>query len=187
MKKSILYTKTGDKGTTSLIGGMRVSKNDSRIEAYGTVDELNSYLGLIASLSRETFPDVFEKIIAIQHRLFDIGAALATVPEEKSCPPIGVGEEKIDEIEKWIDETDSLLPSLTNFILPGGNIPSSHAQIARTICRRAERQIITLSRQQPVSPNILRYINRLSDYLFALARYFNVRTGENEILWSKDC
>lgn len=186
MKKSNLYTATGDRGTTSLVGGKRISKDDIRIEAYGAVDELNSHLGLIASLVKPDDPTIYSHILSIQHRLFDIGAALATYTTEGESAPRGVSDHEVTRLETWIDIIDSELPSLKNFILPGGTIASSHAQIARTVCRRAERRIITLAASSSVSPTILRYVNRLSDYLFAIARRLNVQSYTAEIIWSKE-
>lgn len=185
MKKSILYTGTGDKGKTSLVGGQRVDKTDIRIEAYGTVDELNSYIGLIASYA-EGDEKIYPELIKIQHRLFDIGAELATLTPPEQQPANDVSEIHIEELERKIDEIDGILPPLQRFILPGGSIPSSHTQIARTVCRRAERRVLSLAEKSPVSGNIVKYLNRLSDFLFALARYFNFKSGSSEIFWVKE-
>ncbi|MCH5319478.1 MAG: cob(I)yrinic acid a,c-diamide adenosyltransferase [Paramuribaculum sp.] len=186
MKKSVLYTATGDKGTTSLVGGHRISKADKRIQAYGDVDELNSYIGLIAALMAPADTMIHDELIALQHRLFDIGAALATLPDSQADIPAGVTQRQIEILERAIDRIDGNLPPLHNFILPGGTVASSHAQIARAVCRRAERNIAFLAIDQPVSPLILVFVNRLSDYLFALARYLNVTASHPEITWSKN-
>lgn len=187
MRKSLLYTATGDKGTTSLVGGTRVEKDCVRIEAYGTVDELNSYVGLVASLAEGVAPDAAEFLLGVQHRLFDIGAALATPSPDGATASVGIDSESVKRIEEAIDSLDARLPRLSSFILPGGSVASSHAQVARTVCRRAERRIVALARVEPVQSLIIVYINRLSDYLFALARYLNVAAETSEILWRKDC
>lgn len=181
--KSRLYTRTGDDGTTSLAGGSRAAKNDPRLEAYGTVDELNSWLGLLAaapslSAARRS------QLLGIQNRLFDIGAILATEPSS-SWQPAPLPDEAIDRLEQAIDEIDGNLPPLRQFILPGGHPAAAHAHIARTVARRAERRIISMSESAEVPPNVLRYINRLSDYLFALARETNINSSTDEIYWQK--
>lgn len=186
IKKSNLYTSTGDNGTTSLVGGRRISKSDTRIEAYGAVDELNSHLGLLASLAGSDDEVLRTRLSSIQHRLFDIGAALATYTESDEEVPKGVSDEVVAILESWIDQTDAGLPPLRNFILPGGSVASSQAQVARTVCRRAERRIVSLAAEAGVSPTIIRYMNRLSDYLFALARHLNVSSGTEETVWRKE-
>lgn len=183
--KSRLYTRTGDDGTTSLVGGTRAPKDCDRLEAYGTVDELNSWLGLLAS-STALGAERRELLQHIQNTLFDIGAALATEPQS-AWQPAPFSSEKIERIESAIDDIDSQLPPLRQFILPGGHPDASRANIARTVARRAERLIIRLNRATPVDPAILRYINRLSDLLFALGREINVNTGHSEIFWQKSC
>lgn len=181
--KSRLYTRTGDDGTTSLVGGTRAPKDSERLEAYGTVDELNSWLGLIAA--SDALDDTRRaEIHAMQNVLFDIGAALATEPESKWQPkPLAQG--KISAIEAAIDAVDGTLPPLRQFILPGGHPDAARANIARTVARRAERRIIALSRIVDVDPAILRYVNRLSDYLFALGRYINHTARIDEIPWQQ--
>ncbi|MDE6333584.1 MAG: cob(I)yrinic acid a,c-diamide adenosyltransferase [Muribaculaceae bacterium] len=181
--KSRLYTRTGDDGTTSLVGGTRAPKDSLRLDAYGTVDELNSWLGLIAASSilddnRRT------EIQQIQNTLFDIGAALATEPESE-WQPQPLPASTIDAIEQAIDTVDGTLPPLRRFILPGGHPDAARTNIARTVARRAERRIIALARTAEIDPAIIRYINRLSDYLFALARLINHNSGTDEIPWKQ--
>ncbi len=178
-----IYTKTGDKGTTMLFGGGRVPKHHIRIEAYGTVDELNSYLGLIADhLNLEHAKTVNKEI---QDRLFTVGSVLARDPE-KSVEVPDLKESDVELLEKEMDKMNEELPALTNFILPGGNITSSHCQVARCICRRAERRSTHLSEiQEGTVPEIvIRYLNRLSDYLFVLARFVSFKAGNEEIIWN---
>ena len=188
-KKSNLYTRTGDQGTTSLVGGQRAPKDSPRLEAYGTVDELNSHIGLLISLLPTTpdFTPIATHLLKVQHRLFDIGAALATPADDPALLPAGISDTAISEIEQEIDRVDSALPPLNRFVLPGGTTAASQAHVARTVCRRAERRIITLATQSPVSPAIIRYLNRLSALLFAIARFNNVKTISTEIFWDKDC
>ncbi|MBD5375058.1 MAG: cob(I)yrinic acid a,c-diamide adenosyltransferase [Bacteroides sp.] len=188
-KKSNLYTRTGDSGTTSLVGGSRTTKHSPRLEAYGTVDELNSHIGLLISHmpSNRDFAPIAHSLLKVQHRLFDIGAALATPTGPGEEPANGVTDSAITELEHEIDRIDSQLPPLNRFVLPGGTIAASQAHVARTVCRRAERRTLSLATDTPVAPEILRYLNRLSDYLFAIARFNNVKTSSTEIFWDKDC
>lgn len=185
MKKSNLYTRTGDSGRTSLVGGSRIEKDAIRLEAYGTLDELNAHLGLVHSSA--TDPDVAATLLWIQHRLFDLGAYLACPPDSDFQLPVGVTDGDIMRLETVIDTIDSRLPKLDRFVLPGGCRSAAEAHVARTVARRAERRIVSLSRQAPVDPLALRFINRLSDYLFALARFNNISAGVDEIFWQKDC
>lgn len=185
IKKSTLYTRTGDSGTTSLVGGQRADKDDPRLKAYGTVDELNSHLGLVCA--RATDPDLIETLRWIQHRLFDLGAYLACPPDGSFTLPPGISEADIARLEKTIDMIDSRLPKLNRFVLPGGTVAAAEAHVARTVARRAERRIITLNRLCPIDPIAIRFINRLSDFLFAVARFNNVNSGVDEIFWQKDC
>lgn len=185
MTKSPLYTRTGDNGTTSLVGGERVAKDSLRLEAYGTVDELNSHIGLLRA--EATDPDTIRTLQTVQNLLFDIGGYLASDPEGTWTLPPGVAPHDIEAIEKAIDSLDGQLPKLNSFVLPGGSPQAAHAHIARTVCRRAERRIIALSRQAPVAPEVIRYINRLSDYFFALARFCNTSQNIDEIIWQKNC
>lgn len=180
---SRIYTKTGDSGTTSLVGGKRVSKTDARLEAYGTVDELNSFLGLVRC-SLKNGAESEENLHWIQQMLFRIGGALATdtqaMPIPESCQ---VTDEHVSRIEGMIDALQEGLPAQHSFILPGGCLAASYAHVARTVCRRAERQIIAIASQCTVPSALLCFMNRLSDYLFVLARCANQCEGEKEILW----
>ena len=180
-----IYTKTGDKGTTGLIGGTRVKKYDLRLEAYGTVDELNSFLGVVRSLQTDRHSDeILEKI---QNKLFVIGAHLATDDTinliKKQLP---VAESDILGLENEMDEMNEQLPELRNFILPGGCQATSFCHVARTVCRRAERLIVELAEKVEVDPNLIVYMNRLSDYLFVLSRKVSIDQKAAEILWSPD-
>lgn len=183
-----IYTKTGDKGTTGLYGGTRVSKGHLRIESYGTIDELNSYLGLIRDQKLDSH--TFESIIKIQKEMFVIGAVLAT-PLDKEVLKNGkkrlaetqVTEEMISFLEKEIDLIDKELPPMTHFVLPGGHTLVSYCHIARSICRRAERLIVVLMEEEAIELNVLKYINRLSDYLFVLARKLTFDNKAEEIKW----
>ena len=180
--KSPVYTTTGDKGRTSLVGGTRVSKCDSRIEAYGTVDELNSHIALLAVESRDPYPDIYELLLMIQNKLFNIGAYLAT---ENAKTAYGINNEDVEAIEKIIDILDEKVPKLTNFVIPGGSRYSALADICRTVARRAERRVVALSDNAPVNPDVLRFINRISDFFFVLSRYNNIMTGNEELFWKK--
>lgn len=178
-----IYTKTGDKGTTSLIGGTKVSKSHLRIEAYGTVDELNSYIGLCKdTLTDENSIAVLQEI---QDRLFTIGSALACDPEKETKLKIpDLNETDVILLEKGIDNMNDLLPAMKSFILPGGHPSISHLHIARCVCRRAERCCVRLeSEKTEVEPLIIKYLNRLSDYLFILARYTGHLLNIADIPW----
>lgn len=183
-----IYTKTGDKGQTSLFGGTRVSKNHIRIEAYGTVDELNSWIGLIRD--QEMNEDYKNLLIEIQDRLFTIGALLAADPEkskntqgnEKFNLP-KVTEEDITLLENAIDKMEESLEPLKSFVLPGGHTTVSYCHIARCVCRRAERLSVSLDEQQPIEEIIIKYLNRLSDYLFTLSRKLSSDLKAKEQPW----
>jgi cob(I)alamin adenosyltransferase len=177
-----IYTKTGDKGTTSLKDGKRVPKYHKRIEANGNVDELISYMGLIRS--QDIDESDREVIVKIQDRLMTYAAILATEYDNPGMKIPGLKEEDIHMLEKEIDKMEKKLPALKNFILPGGNTVVSFCHIARTICRRAERRIVELSSESFIPEFIIKYFNRLSDYLFVLARKFSVDFKLNEIQWS---
>jgi cob(I)alamin adenosyltransferase len=181
-----IYTKTGDSGNTGLIGGTRVPKNDIRIEAYGTVDELNAFIGLLASGLEAGQNKVFLK--KIQFLLFAVGSHLATDQSQTKLHQSSViREENISEIEKEIDRLSENLPPLNYFVLPGDPSASSTAHVCRTITRRAERRILELKQQKSeIDNNILVYINRLSDYFFVLSRYIAINEGFNEFLWKND-
>lgn len=178
-----IYTKTGDKGSTSLIGGTKVSKAHLRIEAYGTVDELNSYIGLC----RDHITDADSRAVLLetQDRLFTVGSALACDPEKETRLKIpDLHEEDITLLEKAIDKMHEVLPPMKSFILPGGLIAASHLHVARCVCRRAERQVVRLSEEShEVEIIIQKYLNRLSDYLFVLARYVAFLEKAEEIPW----
>lgn len=176
-----IYTKTGDAGTTALFGGARVLKSHERIEAYGTVDELNSFIGLLrdqpVNQSRQ------EILIQIQNRLFTIGAILATEPgnEKVKVPQLDLHD--VEVLEKAIDRMDANLSPLRNFILPGGHTSVSFGHVARTVCRRAERLIIALDAHDKVQPLVIQFMNRLSDYLFVLCRQMASDLGITETAW----
>jgi len=184
-KKFNIYTKTGDDGTTGLLGGTRVKKYELRLEAYGTVDELNSWIGVLSSGNLE--PRVCEVLFSIQNKLFVIGSHLATDESKAGVkPPLPCSAESIDMLEKEIDRMQEMLPALTNFVLPGGSLYSGYAHVARTVCRRAERKIVELNENVKIQENVIIFINRLSDYLFVLSRYINLKEGKKETLWIKE-
>lgn len=183
-----IYTKTGDKGTTALFGGTRVPKHHIRIESYGTVDELNSHIGLI----RDQEIDVHYKAVLaeIQDRLFTVGAILATPPEKeilKNGQPrlqnLGLVQADIEFLENEIDFMEKSLPTMTHFVLPGGHTTVSYCHIARCVCRRAERLATHLHELEPTNEQVLKYLNRLSDYLFVLARKLSSDLKAEEIKW----
>jgi cob(I)alamin adenosyltransferase len=176
-----IYTKTGDKGKTSLLGGTRVSKSDLRIDAYGTVDELNSYLGFVSDL--ETDKDRVVFIRNIQYRMFTVGSSLAAETARAKDFKPDLKEEDITMLEEAMDAMNEVLPTMTNFIIPGGHQLVSATHIARTICRRAERLVIKLSEVEEIEEIIIRYLNRLSDFLFVLARKQGFDLGIDEIPW----
>jgi len=183
MEKSLkIYTKGGDKGQTSLLDGTRVPKYHIRIEAYGTTDELKSYLPLIAL--NQNNEDISQQIAIIQEKLFRLEALLATEDEDTKSRLPQIEMADVTFLEKEIDKMNEALPELKNFVMPGGSEASVHAHVARCICRRAERIIIKLSEKEKVAPIIIQYFNRLSDYLFVLARYLCQHQGDcNETLW----
>lgn len=177
-----IYTKTGDQGETSLIGGVRVPKSHLRIEAYGTVDELNSWVGMIRAQAPQASDGVQQQLEAIQNELFVLGSHLAA--SEKSRMQLPAWEDAFTQaLEQGIDRLQADLPELKNFVLPGGNQAAASAHLARCVCRRAERLVVALSAQESVSPALLEYLNRLSDYFFTLARHLCVSAGHAEILW----
>jgi cob(I)alamin adenosyltransferase len=176
-----LYTKTGDKGTTSLIGGTRVAKSHLRIDAYGTVDELNSYMCLVRD--QEVNKSRADLLKEIQDRLFTIGALLATDPEKSKMKTPDLHEEDIALLEQEIDKMMAEVPPLRSFILPGGHQSVSFCHIARCVCRRAERLAIALQEESPVEELVIKYLNRLSDYLFALCRKMTYELEAEEIAW----
>ncbi|HEU4790318.1 MAG TPA: cob(I)yrinic acid a,c-diamide adenosyltransferase [Flavobacterium sp.] len=183
-----VYTKTGDGGTTALFGGTRVPKDHARIESYGTVDELNSYIGLIRD--QEINSHYKDILIEVQDRLFTIGAILATPPEkevmkngELRLKKLGITETDIELLEKEIDGMEEALPPMTHFVLPGGHQTVSYCHITRCVCRRAERLAVHLSHNEPVAEIAIKYLNRLSDYLFVLARKLSLDLQADEVKW----
>ena len=183
-----IYTKTGDSGTTGLFGGTRVPKHHIRIQSYGTLDELNSWIGLLRD--QEIAPPHRERLLRIQDRLFTAGAKLAVDPEKERLKsgtdrlqiPL-ISQADVEDLEAAIDQLDESLPPMTHFILPGGHPVVSTCHIARTVCRRAERMTTLLDEHSPVPAEILAYLNRLSDYLFVLARKLSHELGADEIKW----
>jgi cob(I)alamin adenosyltransferase len=183
-----IYTKTGDTGTTALFGGTRVPKDHIRIESYGTVDELNSYIGLIRDQEMNSH---YKKIlIEVQDRLFTVGAILATPPEkevkkngELRLQNLGIIESDIELLENEIDSMEEALPPMTHFVLPGGHTTVSYCHIARCVCRRAERNAVHLDHNEAVAEIVIKYLNRLSDYLFVLARKLSNDLEAEEVKW----
>jgi cob(I)alamin adenosyltransferase len=183
-----IYTKTGDTGTTALFGGTRVPKDHIRIESYGTVDELNSHIGLIRDHDIDNHYK--EILIEIQDRLFTVGAILATPPEkevkkngELRLKNLGIIESDIELLENEIDTMESSLPPMTHFVLPGGHTTVSYCHIARCVCRRAERLAVHLNHNEPIAEIAIKYLNRLSDYLFVLARKLSKDLNAAEVKW----
>jgi cob(I)alamin adenosyltransferase len=179
-----IYTKGGDEGLTSLWGGKRVSKASLRIDAYGTIDELNVHIGLIRSvIKEETQITLLEEV---QRMLFTFGAHLAADPDKKGLKLPKINNEQVLEIEKAIDRMEDKLPQLTSFILPGGDLEVSYCHLGRVVCRRAERMVIALNDESEVNPAIIIYLNRLSDYLFVLSRYVAQQNGATELPWKPE-
>lgn len=177
-----IYTKTGDTGTTALVGGTRTQKDNVRVEAYGSVDELNAHIGLLTTYPKCP-PEERELLIFVQNRLFNIGAYLAN-PD--TAAPLPVSESDITRLENSIDRMERMTPPVDRFILPGGCTLSAQAHVARTVARRAERRIVTLASQASISPIVLAFINRLSDWFFVFSRYNNVISDAQETFWTKD-
>ncbi len=178
-----IYTRTGDRGETSLFGGERVSKADPRVEAYGTVDELNSLLGLVRGKAPAGLAD---QLGVVQATLFQVGAELATARAEDSklashVPRVTAAQ--VEQLERWIDGMEGELPPLRNFVLPGGSETGALLHVARAVCRRAERRVVSLAERDPVNPELLRYLNRLGDFLFVAARWANRVHGVEEQAW----
>lgn len=177
-----LYTRTGDKGMTSVIGG-RLAKSDIRVKAYGTLDELNSFVGLtIVKLQESKFDDIRNELIKIQHELFDCGGDLSAVKKDY---PFKAKEEIISFLEERIDEYIKEAPELERFILPGGTEASAYIHVCRTIARRGEREIVELQQSEEINAVVLKYVNRLSDYFFAIARVVNFRSGVNDVEYER--
>ena len=178
-----IYTRKGDEGETSLGGGQRVPKDSARVAAYGTVDELNSALGV--ALAHGLSPRLMETLPVIQNQLFHLGSDLAFREEDKQKNPLPQIEERhVQKLEEWIDDLNEVVGPLRNFILPGGTPGAAQLHAARTVCRRAERAVLTLARAEPVGPWVMPYLNRLSDLLFVMARYENRERGNAEPLWN---
>ena len=182
MGKSRIYTRTGDKGYTSLVGGKRVPKTHPRIEAYGTIDELNAFIAVLS----DTIDDRADRefLVRIQSNLFTLGAYLAAEGEDKPC---SIAPEEVAVLEQKMDCIDALVPPLKTFILPGGCLQNAWANVCRTICRRAERQIYRLGNKAEIDPILLQYINRLSDFFFLFARKQNFIGNMDEIPWNNPC
>ena len=177
-----VYTRTGDDGTTGLGGGQRVAKDAPRIEAYGTVDELSSALG--SALAAGLVAPLPTALTRIQNELFNLGSDLCILEEDKTSRPVPVIEPRhVDALEELMDELSAELPPLENFVLPGGSPGAAQLHVARTVCRRAERLAVTLARHEVVGPHVVRYLNRLSDLLFVMARWENRRRGLPDVLW----
>jgi len=178
-----IYTKTGDKGSTSLIGGVRVPKNHIRIESYGTVDELNSYLGMVNDIAQNE--QISEWLREIQDRLFTLGAVLATNPDKEVKMKLpDLHDTDVQWMEQLIDTMNETLPEMRSFIIPGGNLAASTCHVARCVCRRAERLCVGMAEQGEYVPElVIKYLNRLSDFLFVLARYIGHISGVAELPW----
>ena len=176
-----IYARSGDKGKTSLLGGTRVLKSHLRIQAYGTIDELNSFIGLVRDLEQDQKRK--KLLLQIQERLFSIGSSLAVSSDKSQQYQEDLIEDDVSDLEKAIDEMDATLPAMKQFILPGGHPRISYCHIARTVCRRAERLVVELGSTENVSDLVVRYLNRLSDYLFVLARKTALELGADELPW----
>jgi cob(I)alamin adenosyltransferase len=185
-----VYTRTGDKGTTALVGGARVPKDSPRVECYGAIDELNSAIGLARSFNAEApsspARDRLEGILErLQNELFDLGSELATPPDAEYAGMFKVGTDDVRALERLMDECQKGLEPLASFVLPGGGTVSAFLHQARTVCRRAERTLLRLDREEPLGPHVLPYVNRLSDLLFVLSRWIGKQRGEREYLWER--
>jgi len=176
-----IYTKTGDQGKTSLLSGKRVEKYQPRIDAYGTLDELNSCVGMVRD--HMSNPKRKEEVLAVQDQLFSMGSHLASEPGQTEFPLPKLEESWISDLETAMDTMNEDLPALTSFILPGGHVAVSHCHIARTVCRRAERGVVYVASEEEVDPVITKYLNRLSDYLFVLSRWVSDSVRAEEIPW----
>jgi cob(I)alamin adenosyltransferase len=188
MKITKVYTKRGDTGMTDLVGGVRISKSDIRLEAYGTIDELSAHIGLLVAMLPGTAAADRELLQRIQSNLFNIGTHLATDQSRTPLyPSAQLPEGQADILEKEIDSINASLPEPQGFVLPGGCLAAAQAHVCRTVCRRAERCIDTLAETAQVGPEILKYVNRLSDYLFVFAKKINFNNDVHEILWQNAC
>jgi cob(I)alamin adenosyltransferase len=188
-----IYTRTGDEGTTALVGGGRVPKESGRLEAYGTVDELNAIVGIVRTylpnyrdrFGENDFEWYSEMLRRVQNELFDVGSELATPPEAEYEGMHRMGEGEVAELEREIDRMQEVLEPLNSFTLPGGGVLNAFLHQARTVCRRAERRCWALKRQEPIGEHLLIYLNRLSDHLFVQSRWVARRLGEPEFLWDR--
>jgi len=181
-----IYTRKGDGGETTLFGGRRVSKDEVRVEAYGTVDELNGAFGLAVAKLPTAMQDWRDPLVVVQSDLFTIGAMLAT-PKTGAAKPERIpelAESRVEALEDWIDRLDEELTPLKSFVLPGGSESAATLHLARSVCRRAERRVVALAKQEGVEPVVIKYLNRLSDFLFTLARAANARQGIADVEWS---
>lgn len=176
-----VYTKKGDQGTTGLIGGTRILKSSLRIEAYGTVDELNSHIGLLRDLAGKE--ELVAQLLEIQDRLFTLGSHLAADPVKSKMKLPDITAEDVENLEKWMDQMDEELEPMRFFVLPGGHPTVSYSHIARCVCRRAERIVVDLNQSEPVDPVIMKYLNRLSDYIFVLSRKLTKDLNADEKPW----
>lgn len=184
VKINRIYTRTGDDGSTGLVGGERVAKNCLRVSAYGEVDELNSFLGQARTLAQKVQRSALEqRLEIIQNELFDLGAELASAPGADLSGMPTVSLSQVSRLERWIDELCDGMPELRSFVLPGGTELNSALHVARAVCRRAERSVLTLHQDQAVSEPLRAYLNRLSDLLFAMARFESHASGSSEYLW----
>ena len=183
MNISKVYTRTGDAGQTSLVSGTRVDKDDVRVEAYGTIDELNSNLGVLLHSTKLDDPEVIAIVRKAQNKLFNIGGYLAN---DKADKLYGVTQEDVAELERMMDQMNEVIPPAQGFVLPGGTRLSAQADRCRTITRRAERRVVTLAKVAPIDPLVLEYINRLSDFFFVFARFNNIQNQVEEIYWDKN-
>ena len=197
MKITQVYTRTGDKGTTSLVGGVRIKKSDIRLEAYGTVDELSAHLGLLIAMMPESklsddgmsrIDTERQALIRVQNNLFNVCTHLATDQSQTPLyPSAKLADGETEFLEHEVDRLMSLLPERQGFVLPGGTPAAAQAHVARTVCRRAERRIAALAEVADVGEEIQQYVNRLSDYLFVLAKIINFNSGQAEIIWQNAC
>ena len=190
MRLSKIYTKNGDQGQTSLVGGVKIAKSDFRLETYGTVDELNTHVGMLRTLGLKCESEVVrEKLKAqlqpIQNKLFDVGSDLATPPDSEYKRADLLVPEDLTQLEAWLDEMNEVLETLRSFTLPGGGELNAWAHMARTVCRRAERNVCRLAETEEVTPGVLQYLNRLSDYFFVLSRWLSRELKDEEFLWDR--
>ena len=188
VKITKVYTRHGDKGQTSLVGGVRIKKSDVRLEAYGTVDELSAHLGLLAALMTDADDDERTMVLQVQNTLFNVCTHLATDQSQTPLyPSARMPEGQVELLEREIDRLMGALPEAQGFILSGGTTAAAQAHVCRTVCRRAERRIVALAEVAEVGEEVQKYVNRLSDYLFALAKKINFNAGRSEILWQNAC